>query len=163
MSTGAVVVLIVVILVVVVTLSELVIIRIRRQKQVVQARWTAEGVTFRRGPETANYEGHASITIPVRGTGVLALTDSDLRFARTLPRSEFRVPLDQIVRVEKMQSWHGSYHAGQPVIVISYREDAAGEDAIGLIVRDTPGWLDAISQAAGVPVTDQPTGGSDQP
>ncbi len=168
MSTGAVVVLIVVILVIVVVVSEMVIIRLRRQKQVVQARWTAEGATFRRGPELANYQGLASVSVPLRGTGVLALTDSDLRFARALPRREFRVSLDQIVKVEKMRSWHGSYRAGQPVLVVSFRNDAptAGtesEDAIGFIVRDAPGWLDAIAQAAGIPVSDQQTDISDQP
>jgi hypothetical protein len=127
------------------------VIALRRQVQRTREQWAEGGVVIRKGPELANYRGHASVAVPVRGNGALALTDRDLRFAQLIPRREFVIPLAQITRVERQRVWHGSYHAGRPVIVAYYR-DGAQEDAIGLSARRTQDWLEAIANAAGVPV-----------
>jgi hypothetical protein len=128
------------------------VIALRRQVQRTREQWAAQGITIRKGPELANYRGHASVAISVRGNGVLALTDHDLRFAQLIPRREFVIPLAQITRVERRRAWHGSYRAGRPVIVARYR-DGAQEDAIGLSVRNTQDWLETIANAASVPIT----------
>ncbi len=72
----------------------------------------------------ATYRGHASVAIPARGNGLLALTDRDLRLMRLVPRREFVVPLAQITKIEQVRAWKGSYKAGRPVIVVYYHEPA---------------------------------------
>jgi hypothetical protein len=122
-------------------------IALRRQVRRTGEQWASQGIILRKGPEHASYRGHASVSVPMRG-GALALTDRDLRFIRLLPRREFIIPLGQITRVEQHRSWKGNYSAGSPVIVVHYR-DGDREDAIGLSVRRTPDWLDAIDAAKG--------------
>jgi len=126
-----------------ITLGIMIVIR---QREI--ARWKQAGITFVKGPASANYRGHASVSIPVKGNGILALTNSDLRFVRYLPRSEFVIPFDQITTVEHRQTWKGSYR-GRPVLVIRYRDDDR-EDEIGFIVRHLADWSTAIAQAADI-------------
>lgn len=115
------------------------------------SRWRDSGFTFVKGPETANYRGHASVTVPIKGTGVVALTDADLRLVRALPRREFVIPLGQITGLERKRTWKHSYRAGMPVIVVHYRA-GDGQEAMGFSVRDTAGWVAALAAATGVPV-----------
>ncbi len=118
---------------------------LRREAQ----RWRDAGVTFIREPASANYRGHASINIPVKGNGLLALTHIDLRFRRILPRSEFIIPLTDITGVELRKSWKHSYRPGFPVLVVHYHA-GADQDAIGFMVRDVQDWAAAIAEAAQV-------------
>lgn len=112
-------------------------------------RLTQAGIAIRKGPESANYRGHASLSIPVKGNGVLALTDTEVRFVRLLPRSEFTIPLAQITRLEHHRTWKGSTRAGHQVLVIQY-QDGALQDAVGFIVRDLDDWSAALAHAAQV-------------
>jgi hypothetical protein len=95
---------------------------LRRQMRQVRDRWATEGLEVLRGPEMANYRGHARTAIPVRGNGVIGLTAHDLRFSRLVPCREFVVPLAHITQVTLHRVWHGSYRAGMPVIVIHYQD-----------------------------------------
>ena len=123
---------------------------LRRQIERIRQQWQAAGFTLIKGPEGANYRGHASVTVPMRGNGVVALTPTDLRVVRLMPRKEFVVPLAQITHVTVERAWHGSYRARRPVLVMHYQHD--GEDAIGISLRNIEDWRHAIAQAAHVPV-----------
>lgn len=127
-----------------ITLGILIIVR---QREV--ARWKQAGITITKGPVSANYRGHASMNLPVKGNGVLAITDSDLRFVRFLPRSEFVIPLNQITSLEHRQTWKGSYRS-HPVLVIHYR-DSDRDEAVGFIVRNPADWSAALAQVTSVP------------
>lgn len=152
----------VVLFVVALVLGILVIIRavwafvargLRRQLDDVSVRWREQGLTIVKGPESANYRGHLSKTVPVRGNGILALTTLDLRFVRLAPPEEFVVPLADITRVVIRRVWQGSYRGGTRVMGIYYRDASlpGGEDAIGLIVRDPADWARSVGLAANVP------------
>ncbi len=124
---------------------------LRRRTRQIAAEWAAQGLGFRRGPEMATYRGHASVAIPARGNGLLALTDRDLRLMRIVPRREFVIPLAQITKIEQVRAWKGSYKAGRPVIVVYYHDtgtSTAQDDAIGFSVRDSQAWLEALNAAA---------------
>jgi hypothetical protein len=125
---------------------------LKRHLTRVYQRWLDEGVQIVEGPAQANYRGHLT-GLPVRGNGVLALTDRDLRFAQFAPSREFVVPLDQITRVTSQRGWRGSIRVGYPVIGVYYREGST-EDALGIMVQRSAheDWLTAIAQAAGVRV-----------
>jgi hypothetical protein len=125
---------------------------LKRHLTRVYTRWLDEGIQIVEGPAQANYRGHLT-GLPVRGNGVLALTDRDLRFAQFAPAREFIVPLDQITRVTSRRGWRGSIRVGYPVIGVYYREGPT-EIALGLMVQRSAheAWLNAISRAANVPV-----------
>ena len=57
----------------------------------------------------------------MRGNGDLVLTKESLTFTRWLPRKEFKIPIDKIVKV-KLRRWH---HLGSaifmPILAISYK------------------------------------------
>ena len=130
---------------------------LKRHLNRVYERWLDEGVQIVKGPAQANYRGHLSMAIPVRGNGVLALTDHDLRFAQFAPQREFIVPLDQITHLVVKRVWIRNTRGGQPVIgVYFHTNDLGGDqtDALGVIVapRERQAWLDAIAQAAKVSV-----------
>jgi hypothetical protein len=126
---------------------------LRRQIAETTADWQAAGVQIVKGPATGNYRGHLSAAVPVKGVGVLALTDRDLRFVRLKPRQEFVIPLAHITHLVVKRVWKGSYRGGLPVIGV-YFDDGVQADAMGVIVarQDQPAWIDAITQAAGVEV-----------
>jgi hypothetical protein len=145
------IVLIVVILAVIGLMYSLLIYVLRAQLKRISAAWTKQGITFHKGPEHANYRGHASITVPLRGSSVLGLTDHELRLLRLIPHHEFVIPLAQITQIEQLRAWKGGYLVGSPVIVVHYH-DGKKEDAIGFLVDDPQSWLDAIAAAARVPV-----------
>ncbi len=129
------------------------ILLLRWQLRRVGRRWEAEGIEMVRGPVSINYRGHERGGVPLRGNGVMVLTPDDLRVVRLAPYREFVVPLAQVTGVEVKRSWRGGYRPGWPVLVVRY-EDAEGADAIGVHVRDVPGWTQAIAEAASVPVPD---------
>ena len=147
MSAAAIILLILAILAAIGLILAVVIYFLRGQVKRIGTSWAAQGFTFRKGPEHASYQGHASVTVPMRGSGVLGLTDHDLRLRQIVPRREFVIPLAQITQVEQHRAWKGRYSPGTPVIVVHYR-DGDQEDAIGFSVRDPQGWLDALSAAA---------------
>lgn len=126
---------------------------VKRQTAEFTANWQAAGLQIVKGPANANYRGHLSVAMPVKGLGVLALTERDLRFMRLMPRQEFVIPLEQITHLEIKRVWKGSSRGGLPVIGV-YFSDGALSDAMGVIVarQDQPAWTDAIAQAAGVEV-----------
>lgn len=113
-------------------------------------RWRDAGVTFVKGPQSANYRGHASIAVPVKGNGLLALTDTDVRFVRIWPHSEYIIPLTQITGLELRRTWKHSYRPGFLVLLVHYQIDGA-DDAIGFMVRDVTAWGQAIAEAAQIP------------
>ncbi len=123
---------------------------LKRQTAEFTANWQAAGLQIVKGPTNANYRGHLS-TASVKGLGVLALTDRDLRFMRLMPRQEFVIPLEQITHLEIKRVWKGSARGGLPVIGVHFN-DGAQSDALGVIVarQDHSAWIDAITQAAGV-------------
>jgi hypothetical protein len=135
----------------------LVTARMVRQKITeMTAHWQAAGVQIVKGPVAGNYRGHLSIAVPVKGLGVLALTDRDLRFVRLKPQQEFVIPLEQITHLVVKRFWKGSYRGGSPVIGVFFH-DGVQSDAMGVIVarQDHAAWIDAITQAAGVEVKDR--------
>ena len=105
-----------------------------------------------KGPESANYRGHQNMSVPVRGNGVLLLTDHALRFMRLLPRKEFVIPLGQITRVTVQRAFKGSAKGTHPVLVIHFQAGAE-PDAVGFIVANSERqrWIEAITRAANVP------------
>jgi hypothetical protein len=133
---------------------------LKRHLTRVYTRWLDEGVQIVKGPAQANYRGHLSMAIPVRGNGVIALTERDLRFAQFVPDREFIVPLDQITHLAVQRTWQGSTRGGQPVIGVYFgTDDREGDqtDAFGVIVpaRERQAWIEAIAAAAQVPVEDR--------
>jgi hypothetical protein len=126
---------------------------LQRQLEKTGEQWASQGLTIVKGPDMGNYRGHLSVRIPVRGNGVLALTTDDVRFELFAPRREFTVPLADISRVVVRRTWQGSYKAGMRVVGIHYRDTSVegNEDALGIGVRDAPGWARAIGQTANVP------------
>jgi hypothetical protein len=122
---------------------------LRRRIRRATAEWAAQGIAVLKGPGTANYIGHASDKMSLRGTGSLILTDRDLRFMRIVPRREYVVQLAQITHLEQMRAWKGDYRARHPVVVVHYHDSAtARDDAIGFSVRHAQDWLNAINAAA---------------
>lgn len=111
-----------------------------------------DGVRAVKGPVSANYRGHQSIAVPVKGNGVLLLTNQDLRFVRLAPRKEIVIPLNQMQRVTEQASFKGSAKGAAPVLVVHF-QDGAQQDAAGFIVPNSErqAWIDAITQAANVP------------
>ncbi|NDJ75210.1 MAG: hypothetical protein GYB65_03035 [Chloroflexi bacterium] len=122
----------------------LVIVLLRRQMEMVQRRWTEQSLVIHHGPEMANYRGHKSMALPVKGNGILALTDRDLRFAQLVPRREYVIPLSAITRLEHPRIWARSSRAGMPLFAVYFQQDGE-EDAIGFGVRDKKAWIDAIA------------------
>lgn len=110
------------------------------------------GAKILKEPVSANYRGHQSIAVPVKGNGVLLLTDRDLRFVRLAPRKEFVIPLDQMQRVTLQPMFKGSAKGTHPVLVVHFQKGAQ-PDAIGFIVPNSErqAWIDAITRAAEVP------------
>jgi len=145
-----VVLVIVLVLSVGVALVALVAYWLRAQLRGMRDEWVARGLRFRRGPESASYQGHERASLPLRGNGLITLTDLDLRFMQVMPRREFVVPLTQITSVEQHRAWKGHYSPGNPIMVVRY---GGGDqaDAIGLMVRDTQGWQDVLTSAAHLP------------
>ncbi len=114
------------------------------------------GAKILKEPVSANYRGHQSIAVPVKGSGVLLLTDRDLRFVQLLPRRDFVIPLAQMQRVTVQRVFKGSAKGTHPVLVVHFQEGAQ-PDAIGFIVPNSErqAWVDAITQAANVPFVEQ--------
>jgi hypothetical protein len=133
------------------TMWGLLVALLRRRMRRIRAAWTAQGIVILKGPATANYIGHASDRIALRGTGTLILTGRDLYFMRLLPRREVVIPLAQITHAEQMRAWKGDYQLGRPVVVVHYRDPGtAQDDAVGFSLRNASAWLEAIQAAAEV-------------
>jgi hypothetical protein len=115
-----------------------------------------DNVTLVKGPLAVNYRGHQSIAVPLKGSGVLLLTDRDLRFVRLAPRKEFVIPFEQMQRVTEQRTFKGSAKGTHPVVVVHF-QDGALQDAIGFILpnSDRQAWIDAITHAAHVPYAKQ--------
>lgn len=156
----AVLITVVSIFLVVATLYLLTVIWLRRRMAAQRAEWDAAGLRIRRGPVLANYRGRRSERVPMRGNGALVLTQHDVRLVRFVPRREFVIPLRAVQSVSLHRGWAGSYRPGVPVLVIAYRAaadddqaadpDGASEDALGVSVRTSEEWSQAIARAANV-------------
>jgi hypothetical protein len=121
----------------------------RRQAARLREEWAAAGLAIHKGPDLANYRGHAGDLLAVRGNGLIALTDDDVRIVRFWPRQEFVIPLDAITHLDTPRVWNASYRAGAPLLAIYYqREDE--QTGVGVFLRDRDAWQHTIAHAAGV-------------
>ena len=119
--------------------------QLRQQAASLQTRLEQKGVTLQKGPASANYRGQANDTIPLKGNGLITLTDRDLRVTRIMPSNEYIVPLAEITSVRKQTTWKSSYRAKMPVLVVDY-----GRDELGVSIVNIDEWGHAIAEAAGV-------------
>lgn len=113
----------------------------------VTRHWEQEGRIFLQGPTGINFSGLESKGLAqIRGNGFMALTDQDLRITRAVPAAEWRIPHRQIKGVTLQSSFLGK-RRGMKVLVIAF-EQAGQPDRIGIYVRNSATWLEAIANAA---------------
>ncbi len=127
----------------------LVIWWLRRKKGAITRQWEREGILFLRGPAGANFSGLESKGMgQIRGNGFMALTNEDLRVTRAVPAAEWRIPHQYIKQVSLEPSFLGKQR-GTPVLVVTFEADGQ-IDRLGVYVRDGAGWVEAITNVAGV-------------
>ena len=79
----------------------------------------------------------------IRGTGMLVLTDDELRFRQWVPRRETRIPLAAVTSVGRERWWLGKT-VGRQLLRVSWLGEGGAEDAMAWQVRDLDGWLAEI-------------------
>jgi len=120
---------------------------LRRQRLQMARQWEHEGRILLRGPAHANVSGLESKGMTqIRGNGFIALTDQDLRVNRAVLATEWRIVHHDIKQVSLEAAFLGKWK-GMKVMVITF-ETEGRLDRLGLYVRDSQTWVEAISQAA---------------
>ncbi len=128
----------------------LVIWWLRRKKATITREWEREGVVFLLGPAGINFSGIESKGMgQIRGNGFMALTQHDLRITRAVPAAEWRIPHNQIKQVSLESSFLGKRRGMMKVLVVTF-EQAGQSDRVGVYVRDSNAWVEAIVKAAGL-------------
>lgn len=74
----------------------------------------------------------------LRGSGTLALTESQLVFAQAVPSRTIQIRRADIIEVGTATSFLGK-SAGRPLLVVRYRDDTAA-----WLVRDVDAWLSGL-------------------
>ncbi|HEY9558094.1 MAG TPA: hypothetical protein VIR58_15265 [Acidimicrobiales bacterium] len=84
---------------------------------------------------------------PLRGTGTLALTDTDVAFAQWRPEHLLRIPRSAITGIEATRE-HLDRTLKTDVLRITWREPGAGggaERSVAFFIRDLDPWLAALA------------------
>lgn len=120
-------------------------------------KWQAEGVEFVKGPAGGNFGGLESDGAmgTVRGIGFVVLTEDDLRVTRAVPPGVWYIPLRHIERVMLRPAFL-TKQGKVPFIVVEFIDEERGEiDRLGFRLKQFEAWVEAIAEAAGVPVEDE--------
>ncbi len=81
-----------------------------------------------------------------RGNGALVLTANELHFFQLIPKSDFRIPLDKIKKVDTVRT-HLGKTVGRKLLYVSFTVDG-GEDAVAFSVSDIDAWLSKLAASA---------------
>lgn len=124
----------------------LIIGRVRRRADLIEASLRGEGVV--RLTRKANFFGRSSHKYAeMKGNGVLALTTEDLVFIMLYPNREYRIPLRNIVKIEHPKCFR-SRTVGKELLVVEYMEEQTGGDSIGILVPGPREWAGEIRDYA---------------
>jgi hypothetical protein len=82
----------------------------------------------------------------IRGTGLLVLTDDELRFRQMVPARETRIPLAAVTGAGKERWWLGKT-VGRPLLRVTWLAEGGAEDAMAWQVRDLDAWLAELGPA----------------
>lgn len=82
----------------------------------------------------------------VRGTGMLVLTDDELRFRQWVPNRETRIPLAAVTDVGRERWWLGKT-VGRRLLRVTWLGEGGAEDAMAWQVRDLEGWLAVLDSS----------------
>ncbi|MEO8703622.1 MAG: hypothetical protein ABI867_26470 [Kofleriaceae bacterium] len=74
-----------------------------------------------------------------RGNGALVLTANELHFFQLIPKSDFRISLGEIKKVDAVRT-HLGKTVGRKLLYVSFTVEG-GEDAVAFSVRDIDAWL----------------------
>lgn len=95
----------------------------------------------------ANFFGQESAgLVQTRGTGTLALTDTELYFEKMLPRREYRIPLAAVEVVETPSSYLTKTQF-RPLLKVVFRDEGGQLDSMAWLVTDLDDWLQALEAA----------------
>jgi hypothetical protein len=95
----------------------------------------------------ANFFGQESAgLVQMRGTGTLALTDTELYFEKMLPRREYRIPLAAVEAVETPLSYLTKTQFS-PLLKVVFRGDSGQLDSMAWRVADLDDWVQALEAA----------------
>ena len=143
-SALAVVVLVLAIVAVVFLIGALVMIPISRRTERLESEIRAElGDSLRRIDTVGGLGLQSAGRGQVRGTGLLVLTDRELRFRQLVPQRETRIALASVADVGRERWWLGKT-VGRPLLRVTWRADDGTEDAMAWQVRDLDAWLAAL-------------------
>lgn len=123
----------------------------KRHRGETVERWTAEGITFIKGPVGGKFMGVESIGSNKNTTGIgfIVLTDLDLRVTRASPSGEWHIPLQQIKGVMLRSKFMDQVSKKTPFIVVRFVADGH-KDKLAFQVNDAVAWASELAQAAGV-------------
>lgn len=78
-----------------------------------------------------------------RGNGSLVLTAKELHFFQLVPKSDFRIGLDKIKKVDTVRS-HLGKTVGRKLLFVSFTGER-GEDSVAFSVSDIDAWLSKLA------------------
>lgn len=131
-------------------LQSFVITRLKRHATQTVQRWEQAGVNIVHGPEGSNFGGLQSMGVArVRGNGIIALTEQDVRVTRLLPAGEWIIPFDSITEVS-LQRWFLTHaNLRTPYLIIAFNR-LGTLDALGVQVRDPRNLGSRIATTVGL-------------
>lgn len=91
------------------------------------------------GPVAGMYRGATSSFDSVKGNAVIALTDKELIIHKLLGGT-IKIPLSDIVSVEKNKWFKGSYRDGQDHVIVQ----TTGNAKIGFMAPNPSEWISAL-------------------
>lgn len=94
--------------------------------------------------ETANSLGFTSLgKSQVRGNCTLGLDDRRLVLAQWVPARTTEIPFDRILEVDTARTHLGKW-VGRDLLRVRFRRPDGTEDAVALVVRDVPSWVEEL-------------------
>jgi hypothetical protein len=94
--------------------------------------------------ETANSLGFTSLgKSQMRGNCTLGLDDTRLVVVQWVPARTTEIPLDRIIEVDTARTHLGKW-VGRDLLQVRFRREDGTDDAVALVVRDVPGWVDDL-------------------
>jgi len=81
-----------------------------------------------------------------QGNGNLILTEDELFFAMTMPKTVISIPRKNVGEVKRVSRMCAQQRLGQVILKIQYTDDLGREDALGLKLKDMDRWETEIGK-----------------
>lgn len=104
--------------------------------------YASEAIVFSEN-RASNFGLESKGSTQQRGNGALVLTANELHFFQLIPKSDFRIPLDKIKKVDAVRT-HLGKTVGRKLLYVSFTVEG-GEDAVAFSVSDIDAWLSKLA------------------